>query len=482
MILAVDIGTSLLKAALFERGGLLVSRAESSLTLLSDPDPVRHEADAREWIRALRQVTGRLGLPGGTRVDAVVVSGNNPTLVPAAADGGLLAHAITWMDRRSVSEARTVAERRGSPCDASFFLPKALWLFHNQPGVYERARYFFSCPEYVTFMLTGSAVTFLPTPQYTRSIMWDADAVRLLGMDPERFPPFVASGAFVGAVTAAGSEATGVPTGASVFAGAPDYIVSLLGTATVAPGRACLRAGTSEGVNLCSQTQTGDPRLMCVAHIAEGCFNVSGFISTSGKALEWFKNTTGRAASTYESLFDDIAHVAPGSDRLLFLPYLTGERAPIWDPLARGAFIGLTLNHGLHEMTRAVVESVAYAIRDVIEVMEGAGVSVRDLRITGSPSRSPLWNQIKADVMGRRILVPVQRDSDLVGDVCLALFGLGEFESIAAASEAIVEMGAIFEPDASRTRLYDEMFGLYRESYQGLRSVFPKLSAEGSGS
>ena len=127
-------------------------------------------------------------------------------------------------------------------------------------------------------------------------------------------------------------------------------------------------------------------------------------------------------------------------------------------------------------MTRAVVESVAYAIRDVVEVMEEAGVSVCDLRITGSPSRSPLWNQIKADVTGRRILVPAQKDPHLTGDACLALFGLGEFGSVAAASEAIVSIGSAFEPDAARGRVYDEMFGLYRESYAGLREVFKKLS------
>jgi xylulokinase len=203
---------------------------------------------------------------------------------------------------------------------------------------------------------------------------------------------------------------------------------------------------------------------------------VSGVISTSGKALEWFKNATGRAASDYEGLFGDIEGLPPGANRLLFLPYLAGERAPIWDPQARGAFIGLTLNHGRRDMTRAVVESVAYAIRDVVEVMEETGVSVCDLRITGSPSRSPLWNQIKADVTGRRILVPAQRDSDLAGDACLALFGLGEFGSVAAASEAIVSIGSAYEPDAARGRVYDEMFGLYRESYTGLREVFKKLS------
>ncbi len=480
MVLTVDVGTSVLKAALFQRSGALVSRADAPLTLFPHPDPVRHEVDAREWIRALRALSAKLGLDGS--VEAVVVSGNGPTLVPVAGDGTPLSNAMTWMDRRGVEEARIVSEKRGSPTDAAFSLPKALWVQRNQPAVYERTRYFFCCPEYVTFVLTGQAVTFLPTPAYTKSIMWDAEAVRSLGMDPDKFPPFVAPGARVGVVTAAGEAATGVPAGVPVFAGAPDFIVSLLGTATVAPGRACIRSGTSEGINLCSPRETHDRRLLSVSHVAPGLFNISGVISTSGKALEWFKNATGRAGADYESLFDDIAGVPAGAQRLLFLPYLAGERAPIWDPSARGAFIGLTLNHGRREMTRAVVESVAFAIRDVVEVMEEAGVSVHDLRITGRPSRSSVWNQVKADVTGRRLLVPAQQDSDLVGDACLALFGLGQFDSFVAASEAIVTIGAVFEPDAGRALVYDEMFALYRESYAGLRSVFAKLSTPRSRS
>jgi xylulokinase len=153
----------------------------------------------------------------------------------------------------------------------------------------------------------------------------------------------------------------------------------------------------------------------------------SGFISTSGKALEWFMRASGGTAAGYERLFGDVAKVPAGADRLLFLPYLAGERSPIWDPDARGAFVGLTLNHGTREMSRAVVESVAYAVRDVIEVMEEAGAPVRDLRITGRPSRSPVWNQIKADVTGRRILVPAAADPDLAGDASLALYGLGDY-------------------------------------------------------
>jgi xylulokinase len=474
MILAVDVGTTQLKAGLFGLDGRPAGRAESPLALLPNPDPLRHEVDARAWIEGLRRAVASLGRAPG--LDAVVVSGNGPTLVPVDADGGPLAPAMTWMDRRGVEEARLVAEASGAPTDPTFYLPKALWLLRNRPDLYGNARWFFSCPEFVTFVLTGIPSMFLATPQYTRYV-WEEPLVRRLGMDPAKFPPFVASGRVLGPVSAAGEAATGIPAGVPVVSGGPDFIVSLLGTATVAPGRACIRAGTSEGINLCSNRPIEDRRLLCVSHVAEGFWNVSGMISTSGKALEWCRAALGRASESWDALFAEIERVPAGAERLLFLPYLAGERAPLWDPRARGAFIGLTLNHGPAAMLRAVAESVAFAIRDVAGVMEELGLAVRDLRITGRPSRNAAWNQLRADVTGRRILVPAAEDSDLAGDACLALAALGRHASPAAAAEAIVRIASVFEPRADRARVYDDLFPLYRESYRGLKAVFEKLSA-----
>ncbi len=481
MILAVDVGTTLLKAGLFKPDGSLVARAEAPLTLQSHADPLWHESDARGWIRGLAAAVRDLPLPAAGGLEAVVASGNGPTLVPVDAAGEPLAPAMTWMDRRCVEEAAIVSAKRGSLIDPTFSLPKALWFFRNRPLVYGKTERFFGCPEYVAYVLTGEAAAFLPTPEYTR-YYWDEALISAVGMEPSKFPPFLLSGRVMGRVSAAGSAATGVPAGVPVVSGGPDFLVSLLGTATVAAGRACVRSGTSEGINLCSAAPTGDRRLLCVSHIVDGFWNVSGMISTSGKALEWFKNASGRAARSYEELFDEIQDVPAGAGSLLFLPYLAGERAPIWDPAARGAFIGLTLGHGPAEMLRAVAESVGFAVRDVVEVMEEGGLAVRDLRITGRPSRSRSWNQMKADITGRRILVPETPDSDLAGDVCLALRALGRHASVAEAAEAIVRIGGAFEPDPAKQSLYDGMFAAYRESYTGLKAVFSKLSAARSQS
>ncbi|UCF09403.1 MAG: hypothetical protein JSW65_04885, partial [Candidatus Bipolaricaulota bacterium] len=295
------------------------------------------------------------------------------------------------------------------------------------------------------------------------------------GMEWSKFPDLVRPGEPMGVTTAAGSDLLGVPEGVPVFAAGADFTVSILGTGTVAPGRACDRAGTSEGINLCADREISDRRLLCVRHVIEGFTNVSGIVSTSGKALQWFKEITGKADVPFAELFGDIEAVPAGSNKLVFLPYLAGERAPIWDPNARGAFVGLTMRHGRREMTRAVVESVGFAIRDIITVMEEVGLHVDDVRITGGQARSEAWIQIKADITGKRFLLPVMKDAELAGDLCIALYGLGRFASLAEAAENAVQIERVFEPSKGNRQVYDDLFAVYRDSYAGLKETFGRI-------
>ena len=187
-----------------------------------------------------------------------MVSGNGPTLVPVGRDGRPLDFAMTWLDRRGVEEARLAAEATGRYVDPSFYLPKALWLFRHKPRVYRDTRHFLACPEFVDFFLTGEACTVLPSEPF-QPYIWTAEAIEKLGMDPRKFPPFVRPGADIGRVRAEAEEVLGIPAGTPVFAGGPDFIMTLLGTATTVPGRACDRAGTSEGINLCTRAPVDGP-------------------------------------------------------------------------------------------------------------------------------------------------------------------------------------------------------------------------------
>ena len=190
-----------------------------------------------------------------------------------------------------------------------------------------------------------------------------------------------------------------------------------------------------------------------------------------------FMGVEGLGAADHQGFFEAAAAAPAGADKLLFLPYLAGERAPLWDPEARGAFIGLSLKHGRAEMARAVAESAGFAMRDVIGVMESLGASVDDLRVTGQPAGNAVWNQIKADIVRKPIRVPAFGEAELMGDLCFALAALGDCKTAAEAAERLVAFGRTFEPDASLGPLYDGLFALYRESYRGLKPVFSGLAA-----
>jgi len=475
MIVALDIGTTDLKAALFATDGTLLQTGQRPLSLQSDSaHPLRHEADALDWVRGIRDLCTEFGLSPEKRPEAIVVSGNGPTLVPIGSDDRPLHPALLWMDRRCIEEAATISEMNGFYVDPTFYLPKSLWFHRHRPEIYEKTKFFMSCPEYINYLLTGNAVTILPAVGFEPYI-WTEELVAQLGMEWSKFPDFVRPGDPIGPTTATAADLLGVPAGVPVYAGGPDFIVSIVGTGTVAPGRACDRAGTSEGINLCAERAISDPRLLCVHHVIEGYRNVSGIVSTSGKALQWFKEITGRSSSPFEQVFQDIEEIPAGSNKLVFLPYLTGERAPIWDPNARGAFVGLAMHHGRREMTRAVVESVGFAIRDILCVMEESGLQVDDVRITGGQARSPRWIQIKADITGRRFLLPAMKDAELAGDLCIALFGLGRYDSLAEAADAIIRIESVFEPNGGNRQIYDDLFSVYRESYAGLKGVFKRI-------
>ncbi len=476
MILALDIGTTMLKGALFDTDGTPREMGQRHLPLSSSrTHSLYHETDALEWIRGIRDLCMQLGISREKRLEAIVVSGNGPTLVPVGQDDKPLHPAILWMDRRCVEESATISKINGFYVDPTFYLPKALWFYNHKPEVYEKTKYFFSCSEYVNYLLTGNASTVLPMEKL-RSYIWTEDLVTKLGMDWSKFPGFVRPGDAIGRTTNAAQGLLGVPSGIPVFAGGPDFIVAIIGTATVAPGRVCDRAGTSEGINLCTDQTVSDSRLLCMDHVIEGYNSVSGVVSTSGKALQWFKEISGNGELSFETLFNQIAKVPAGANGLLFLPYLAGERAPIWDPNARGAFIGLTMNHGRREMTRAVVESVGFAIRDIIEVMEENRLVVNDVRITGGQARSAQWVQIKADITGKRFVLPVMKDAEMAGNLSIARFGLKHYKTLAQAAEASVQIERTFEPNKENKRVYDTLFEAYRESYVGLKNVFGKIS------
>jgi xylulokinase len=429
------------------------------------------------WLEAFQTVLGRLGPLGGT--EAVVISGNGPTLVPVTGEpewkaGGLSLAADAarlWLDRRAREEAALISARAGDFVDPGFFLPKALWIKNHQPRLYEGTRYFLSAPEFLAYALTGQARTIFPSRGFERWF-WDGELLRALDLDPGRFPPFIAPGEIIGEVPVSLTGAWGFPRGLKVIAGGPDFFVGILGTGAIEPGRACDRSGTSEGINLCTRERIMDPRLMSYAHPIGAYWNLSGIISTTGRAVAWARELLGIEGRSFDEFYRLAAAARPGSGGLVFLPYLAGERAPLWDPAARGVLRGLSLSTGRKELARAVIEGAAFAIRDVISVMEECGCSPGELRVTGGPSESGVFNQVKADVCGRPFLLPVQKEAELLGLAIIGAAALKAYGDLGEAAEALVKIRKAFYPRKEYGALYGEMFESYRQTYRRLKTQF----------
>lgn len=474
MILTLDIGTTRVKAALFSPDGSCAGL--SAIEIEESGSNSHHEVDATLWLKALSNISRQL-LEGRSKKElkAIVVSGNGPTILPIDAEGKPLANAITWLDRRAEKEAEQASQALHYSLDPAFNLPKILWLRANMPRLYDATRLFVSCPEFVAGSLTGEWTTCLPNEGYTR-IIWDRAALDYLSLDTEKFPPFIGVGGIVGRVRATAAEIFELPQGLPVVMGGPDFFASLLGTATVRPGRTCDKGGTSEGINLCSEKNTGDAgALLVMPHIVAPYFNISGVISTSGGALSWFKNCYS-SADDFEATYRRVAATAPGAGGLVFLPYLAGERSPIWDPEARGVFLGLGLHHDLGMMERAVLEGTAFAMREVLDVMENSGARVEDMRATGMPSLSPVWNQIKADITGKRLMVSDFAEPELAGCLAIGRAALGEDASLAEASERVFVPSRVYEPRLETKAVYDALYAVYLEGYRRLAGLFPAIS------
>ena len=452
-VLAIDVGTSVVKCGLVQADGATTVSAQP-ITAAVAPGGV-HEVDAEEWMQAIARCVTALGTPRS--LAAVVVTGNGPTVVPADLDGRPLHAAITWLDRRSATEARLIAERTGRPREAGFFLSKIFWVHRNAPLLYRDTHAFVSGPEYVELRLTGHWHTNLPAPEFQR-FYWNAELVEKLGMDPLKLPPFIATGTPLSTTSRRAEAELGIPAAVPVFAGAPDYVMALLGTAAVTEGATCNRSGSSDGVNYCSRRAVGDPRLLCLPHIVAGLFTVAGLISTTGKALEWF----ARLVHDDGNLFQRAARAPVGAGGVLFLPYLAGERTPLWRDDVRGVFSGLGLEHGRVELARAVLEAVGYALRDSVTLIEAHGGSIDAIRLSGARGGSRWLNQIKADITGRRLLVPAVLDAELTGCACVAAQALGVDPTLRAAAQRLVRVADTIVPRTEHSAQYDAGFARYK--------------------
>jgi xylulokinase len=495
LFLGIDVSTTGAKALLVDEKGSVVTDATTALSWKT-PRPLWSEQDPREWwtgvVSSIRKVLHE-PVARGAEVAAVGLTGQMHGLVLLDAGREVLRPAILWNDQRTASECEEIRSRLGgrarlvqlSGNDAltGFTAPKILWVRRHEPDVYARARHVLLPKDYVRLQLTGDLA--MDKADGSGTLLfdlaardWSDEILSRLEIPREWLPRTFEGPETTGRVGAAGAAATGLREGTPVVAGGGDQAAGAIGAGAVRPGIVSLTLGTSGVVFATTERPLVEPegRLHAFCHALPGRWHFMGVTLAAAGSLQWYRDTLLPGIS-----FDEVvaeAETAPaGCEGLLFLPYLSGERTPHPDPLARGAFVGLTVRHARAHLSRAVLEGVALSMRDCLALLAGAGVGdVSQVRIAGGGARSPLWRRIVASALGVELVTVTSTEGAAHGAALLAGVGAGAWPSVEAACDATIAVTGREEPVSSWTSVYDDLHARYRELYPALKPTFDQLA------
>ncbi|HEY7982537.1 MAG TPA: xylulokinase [Ktedonobacterales bacterium] len=501
-LLGIDVGTTGIKA--------LLCRAEDGAALatgfagypLRHPYPGWAEQDPADWwracgeaVRACMAAATEHGV-GPAQVRAIGLSGQMHGAVLLDERQAVLRPCIIWADQRSGAECEEIHQRvgkrrlielTGNPALTGFTAAKTLWVRHHEPEVFARARLLLLPKDYIRLLLTGAAALERSDAAGTnlldvRTGDWSAEVLAALDLPRDLVPPVCGSTEVCGALTEAAAAHLGLPAGIPVAGGGADNACGAVGTGVVAPGLALLSIGTS-GVVLAPaaepriDTSAETPRLHTFAHAVPRTWYLMGVTQAAGLSLRWARDTIGGGPqASYDALVAEAAVVAPGAGGVLFLPYLQGERTPHLDPRASGAWLGLTAAHTRGHLLRAVLEGVAYSLKDGFALLAEQGLPLDHLRLTGGGARSAVWAQICADVLERPITTLATDEGPAFGAALIAGTAVGLYPSLPAACARTVRLGARIEPDAATYGAYRRQYASYRAAYPALRALMHQLA------
>jgi len=506
--LGIDIGTSGARAVVIRQDGRIAASAEEAYPL-STPHPLWSEQHPEHWWRAtqaaIRGVLAHLALD---QVEALGLTGQMHSLVMLDERGEVLRPAILWNDQRTAAQCAALTRRIGetrvvaetcNPLLTGFTAPKIAWVREHEPGTYARMRRLLLPKDYIRYRLTGAFATDVSDASGTSLLnvpkrAWSRLMLDALELTDEALPEVFESPQVTGHVTQAAAHATGLLAGTPVVAGAGDQAAGAVGAGIVRPGAVCVSLGTSGVVFAFARTPATDARLRThtFCHAVPDKWHVMGVMLSAGGSFRWWRDvlTPGGGGSvapgeddrawSYAELARAAAKTPAGADGLIFLPYLSGERTPHPDPLARGAFIGLTTRHTRAHMTRAVLEGVAFGLRDSLEILREMGVEAGEIRLTGGGARSQPWRQILADVFQRDVTMLEADEGPAFGAALLASVGAGAFSSVESACETAVRTKASTAPIAAHLARYIPAYQRFRALYPSLCEDFARAS-EGYG-
>ena len=499
-VLGVDVGTGGTRAVVISEHGQIVASATEEHQPFASPEIGWAEQHPEDWWRACG-IAVRKALAGAAlradQIACVGFSGQMHGAVMLDASDAVVRPALIWCDVRTEKQGRELTEKIGAealirltcnPALPNFTLTKLLWVREQEPENWKRVRAVMLPKDYVRFRLTGERATDMADASGTLMLdvahrRWSDEVLQAAGIEKSLLPQLFESPEICGKVSAAGAEATGLQPGTPVVAGAGDQAAGAVGMGIVAPGAVSATIGTSGVVFAATDRPSLDPkgRLHTFCHAVPGRWHVMGVTQAAGLSLRWFRDRFGAGGNVggsnndagrdpYDRLITEAAAVPPGSDGLLWAPYLMGERTPHLDPNARAALIGLTASHTRGHVVRAILEGVAFSLRDSFTLFAEMGVPVRNIRLGGGGARSPLWQQIQADVYGHEVEILEAEEGAAYGAAILAGVGAGLWSSVDNACDETVKV-------AQRVARQPAVVGRMNTSYAAYRRMYPAIKS-----
>jgi xylulokinase len=495
-VLGIDVGTGGTRVLILGDDGRIVASATEEHEPFASPQIGWAEQRPEDWWRAaglaIRKALGLAKLRG-EQISCVGFSGQMHGAVMLDGSGEVIRPALIWCDVRTEKQCRELTDRIGAarliqltcnPALPNFTVTKFLWVRENEPQNWSRVRSVMLPKDYVRFKLTGEKAIDVADASGTLMLdvarrQWSNEVLQAAEIDRSFLPSLHESPDICGKVSAAGAQATGLSAGTPVVAGAGDQAAGAVGMGIVAPGAVSATIGTSGVVFAATDRPALDPqgRLHTFCHAVPGRWHVMGVTQAAGLSLRWFRDrfvckTAENGADPYEQLTAEAASAPPGADGLLWAPYLMGERTPHLDAEARGMLAGLTASHTRGHVIRAILEGVAFSLKDTFTIFREMNVPVNSIRLGGGGARSPLWRQIQADVYDHEVEIVEAEEGAAYGAAILAGVGAKIWPSVDAACESIVRVVARVRPDAANVAVMNSSYQAYRRVYPAMKSIF----------
>jgi len=495
-LLGIDIGTSACKAAAFRINGEVAAAASESYPVYY-PKEGWAEQDPNDWWNAVCKAIKQVIDSGGIKpyeIAGIGVGGQSWSAIALDKNGKVLTNTPIWMDTRAQpicdrlnkeAGGEEIFKNAGNYLNPSYSTAKILWYKENLPDVYRKIDKIMQSNGFIVYQLTGRK-TIDKSQAYgihcfnMRCGAWNENMCETLGIPRSFLPEIKECSEVVGEVTSQAARETGLAAGIPVVAGGLDAACGTLGAGVVKPGETQEQGGQAGGMSICLEEYRSDPRLILSYHVVPGKWLLQGGTTGGGGTMRWFEHEFAdyeryiekeTGVSSLVQLNEYAKKVPAGCDGMVFLPYMSGERSPIWNPYAKGVYYGLDFGKTKGHFVRATMEGVAYALRHNLEASESIGADVTELLAVGGAANSLLWTQIKADVTQKIIKVPASDTATTLGAAILAGIGVNIYADCEQAARQTIRMMRVHEPDKEKQKVYDTMYQLYLEIYNNLKDT-----------